>query len=163
MSDSIISEDAKVDLVGMGEIRLIHPGADVTSILGSCMGVALWCEARKTGSFAHIVLPSSAGKKGPLGRFADSAIAAMLKDLELEGITSRDLVAKIAGGAQMFGKSSKMVVGNENLLAVTELLKVHRILVRSKDVGGNVGRKVRFFADNGKFLIHMAGRADFEI
>ena len=151
------------DLVGMGEIRRLSPGEKASSILGSCVGVALWCKERQTGMFAHVVLPGSGGKKGPPGRFADSAIASMINELEIEGIVRRDLVAKIAGGAQMFGKTATMVVGIENVETVTALLAAHKIPIEAKDVGGTVGRKATFFADNGTLLIHTAGKPDLEI
>ena len=71
------------------------------------------------------------------------------------------LVAKIAGGAQMFSfqnKSELMTVGERNVEAVTRILKEMKIPILAQDTGANYGRTVEFFPETGDFVIKAVGK-----
>ena len=66
-----------------------------------------WCcydRVARLGGVAHIVLPSSRGAVDHPGKYADTAIPAVIAELERRlGIRARSrLTAKLAGGASMF-------------------------------------------------------------
>ncbi len=79
-------------------------------------------------------------------RFADVALEKMIKRMIAAGASQDNLKAKLAGGANMFNHSQvdSRNIGEENHTKIDDLLKEKRIRVVSKDVGGNIGRTVRF-------------------
>lgn len=119
------------------------PDKLITIGLGSCIGIAIYDKTTGIGGLSHIMLPDSTlfSKNIKVPKFADLAIPAMIKDIV--GTNPRsNLVAKIAGGANMFKFSSdeKETVGSRNIVAVEKILKDLNIPILGKDLGGNVGR-----------------------
>ena len=72
------------------------------------------------------------------------------------------MVAKIAGGAQMFTfqnqKSEMIRVGERNVEATKAKLRQLRIPVLAEDTGLNYGRTVIFFPETGDFVIKSVGK-----
>ncbi len=101
-------EPAQKHSVGMGQIVVAEAPAELVSVLGSCVGVALYHPRLKVGALAHIVLPKSSGGGAAPGKFADTAIPYMIAELAKAGAARAGLVAKIAGGACMFGVSGPL-------------------------------------------------------
>lgn len=54
----------------------------------------------RLGSLAHVMLDESRGNLDQPGRFVDTAIPAMLKQLQQRGALTSGLAAKLCGGAQ---------------------------------------------------------------
>ncbi len=135
--------------------------------LGSCVGVALYDSKRQIGGLAHIMLPDSEAmsKKGNPGKYADTAIVAMVEEMERMGSNRRDIKAKVAGGACMFtipgaknprnipGPCLGMQIGDRNIEAVLKTLKGLSIHVVAEDMGGSYGRTMRFFVSDGTVTI----------
>ena len=92
-------------VVGISEIRFAEPPQKlVTYGLGSCVAIALFSREAVVGSMAHVMLPLaySDGNNETPGKFADTAVAAMVRKMEARGIGPPQLIGKIAGGADMF-------------------------------------------------------------
>lgn len=144
--------------VGMGQIELGQRSGRLTAVLGSCVGLVL-CQPRlQIAALAHIVLPQSGGRDGPPGKFADTAVPAMLSLFERHGAGRSGLVAKIAGGACMFGTGGPMQIGDSNIAAVIEALRKSGIAVSAQDVGGNSGRRVSVDCADGRVTVEAVGR-----
>ena len=78
------------------------------------------------------------------------------------GLKSR-LVAKIAGGAQMFAFQSgneAVRVGDRNVAASLEKLKEMRIPVLAQDTGDSYGRTVIFYPETGDYIIRAVGKPE---
>ncbi|WP_349410521.1 chemotaxis protein CheD [Pseudalkalibacillus sp. SCS-8] len=127
-----------------------------TTGLGSCVGVVIYEQAAKVAGMAHVMLPSSTMAREVsfnFAKYADTALPAMVDEMVQTYRLRRDsLVAKIAGGAQMFqfsGKSEALRVGPRNVEAVKETLHDLDIPVISEDVGGSNGRTITFDSENG--------------
>ena len=88
-------------------------------------------------------------------RFADIAVDRMINRMVLRGSSLENIKAKMAGGANMFNHSQvdHRNIGEENQIAVQNILKEKGIPIISKDLGGNLGRTVRFDALNFKAII----------
>ncbi len=88
-------------------------------------------------------------------RFADIAVDRMINRMILRGSSLENIKAKMAGGANMFNHSQvdHRNIGEENQIAVQDILKEKGIPIISKDLGGNIGRTVRFDASNFKAII----------
>lgn len=129
----------------MGEMVVsTTPGAELVAIgLGSCIGLVLADLRLGIAGLAHIVLPDSMGKPGPVAKFANLAVPALIEKLIAAGAERRHLRAVLIGGAQMFITGSTMEIGVRNTLAVRTALGAAGIPIYSEDVGGSSGRTAR--------------------
>ncbi len=131
--------------------------------LGSCVAVVLYDTHIKIAGMAHIMLPDSnlfESRDNP-AKFADTALDKLLKDLISSGAEKAHIVAKMAGGAQMFkesGGSRLFQIGIRNVGAVKDKLKDLAIPLIAEDTGGSQGRTVEFDPSTGKMLVHSIGR-----
>jgi chemotaxis protein CheD len=147
-------------MVGMGQALARRAPQQLWAILGSCVAVVLCDPKRQVGALCHVVLPSAAGRSGSPAKFADTAVPHMLQLLCDMGIPGGGLVAKIAGGASMFGRAMPMEVGENNTQSIVTALAAAGIRVTGRDVGGNKGRRVTLDCSSGKLLIEVLGSPD---
>jgi len=158
MATMVVSNPAQETLVGMGQIAVGGAPARMKSVLGSCIGLAIYHPRLKTGAMAHIVLPESAGRGGTPGKFADTAVPEMLKLLKELGAPAHGLTAKFSGGANMFAGSGPLQIGDSNAEAVAQALKSVGIRAAGRDVGGSKGRRVTFDCTSGDMTVECAGQ-----
>jgi len=157
---------SKIVQVGMADLKVAKPPDKlITAGLGSCIGICLLDRSTKIGSMTHIMLPSSLQAKNTdnKAKFADTGIVMVIDEMRKMGANTTSLVAKIAGGAQMFkfsGESDILKIGERNALAVEENLEKHRIRLLSKDVGGNYGRTITFDPETGELLVRTIGHGE---
>ncbi|ADB17975.1 CheD [Pirellula staleyi DSM 6068] len=145
--------------VGMGQIVLTQAPHTLNSVLGSCVGVALHHPRYEVAILAHVVLPNSQGKAGTPGKFADTAIPELLQQLARAGVPAAGIVARIAGGSNMFGAATgPMQIGEHNIAAVEEALAKARIRIIGKHVGGSKGRRVIVHPTNGNLIVEVVGQ-----
>jgi chemotaxis protein CheD len=150
---------AAVIKVGMADLKVTRaPDSLQTCGLGSCVGICLWDTVTKVAGMAHIMLPDSKQSKsqGNKAKFADTAVPLLIEMMVAMGANKTRLVAKIAGGAQMFtfyGKNDIMRIGERNTEAVKSALEKEKIRLLAQDTGGNYGRTIEFSSDNGQLLI----------
>ena len=112
--------------------------------------------------------PAEAGKHTSLDEmyhYADTAIAALLKEMMNRGASLCDIVAKIAGGAKMFsdGEQYENSIGGRNVKSIQQLLKDEGIPIVGEDTGGSHGRNVDFHLDSGRVIISTIGGMNREI
>lgn len=149
--------------VGMADLNVTeHPGVLTTLGLGSCVGVALYDNSKKIIGLAHVMLPSStqARNNSNIAKFADTAIIKLLDDMLKLGARKERIVAKLAGGAQMFNfnqSSDMMRIGYRNVMASKEKLSELHIPVISEDTGGNYGRTIELYSEDGRLMIKTIG------
>jgi chemotaxis protein CheD len=146
-------------VVGIAEFKFAEPPQKlVTYGLGSCVAIVLYCREAVIGSMAHVMLPLAyrdLDSEAP-GKFADSAIAAMVRQMEIRGIVVSRMEAKIAGGADMFAgqiQGTGRRIGARNVLAARKALDNFGVRLVAQDVGGTVGRTVEFCTENGLFTV----------
>lgn len=155
--------------VGMGEGAVTRAPHIVSSEgLGSCLAVALYDARGKIGGLAHIMLPDSLclnGRNASPYQCADMAIATLLEGMRNMAARQEDIVARLAGGAQMFSLNDdvKSSIGEQNILSVKQLLKSQGIPLVGENTGGQYGRSVEFRLDSGKLIVRVIGREDQEI
>ncbi|MDE6405418.1 MAG: chemotaxis protein CheD [Lachnospiraceae bacterium] len=155
--------------VGMADLNVcVSPDRITTLGLGSCVGIALRDPVTKIGGLAHIMLPDSTTirNNSNIPKFADTGIEELVKQVTRRGANRTRLVAKIAGGAQMFGfnSNSEMVrVGERNVQATKKKLAELRIPILAEDTGKNFGRTVIFYPETGDFVIRAVGKQEYKI
>lgn len=161
--DGVMGEIIKV---GMADLKVCKsPDAVTTLGLGSCVGIAIRDPKTGIGGLAHIMLPDSTQIKDNknIPKFADTGIDELVKQVVDAGASKMRLVAKIAGGAQMFAFSSNNAlvrVGERNVLACKKKLQELRIPVLAEDTGENYGRTVVFYPETGDFVIRSVGKPE---
>ncbi len=155
--------------VGMADLNVcVSPDRICTLGLGSCVGIALRDPVTKIGGLAHIMLPDSTTirNNSNIPKFADTGIEELVKQVTRRGANRSRLVAKIAGGAQMFGfnSNSEMVrVGERNVQATKKKLAELKIPILAEDTGKNFGRTVIFYPETGDFVIRAVGKQEYKI
>ncbi len=152
--------------VGMADLNIcVSPDGITTLGLGSCVGIAVRDPVTKIGGLAHIMLPDSKEIKNNsnVPKFADTGIEELIKQVVAKGANKSRLVAKIAGGAQMFAFNSgnaTMRVGERNVAATIKKLKELNIPILAQDTGDSYGRTVIFYPENGDFVIRAVGKPE---
>lgn len=155
--------------VGMADLNVcVSPDRITTLGLGSCVGIAIRDPVTKIGGLAHIMLPDSTTirNNSNIPKFADTGIEELVKQVTRRGANRTRLVAKIAGGAQMFGfnSNSEMVrVGERNVQATKKKLAQMKIPILAEDTGKNFGRTVIFYPETGDFVIRAVGKQEYKI
>jgi chemotaxis protein CheD len=148
--------------VGMGELHVLHGAGSLRTLLGSCVGLTLHDQRNRIGGLAHIVLPLTNGQASSPGKYADTAIPELVRLIEEAGGRLRNLVAKLAGGANMFSNTNLNPVGDQNLATVEFLLKDAGIPVLGRHCGGKQGRRMAFCVETGKVTVEVVGNPPVE-
>ena len=157
---------ANIVKVGMADLKICRAPDGVTTIgLGSCVGVALRDPVTKIGGLAHVMLPDSSKipNNTNIYKFADTGINELVRQLVEAGACKTRLVAKIAGGAQMFAfqnKTDMVRVGDQNVASTKQVLKELGIPIKAEDTGLNYGRTVIFYPETGDFVIRSVGKEE---
>ncbi|MCM1268252.1 MAG: chemotaxis protein CheD [Bacteroidales bacterium] len=155
--------------VGMADLKVcVSPDSVITLGLGSCVGIAIRDPITKIGGLAHIMLPDSTmiRNNSNIPKFADTGIEELVRQVTLKGASRARLVAKIAGGAQMFGfgsQSESVQVGKRNVEATKKKLAQMKIPILAEDTGKNFGRTVIFYPETGDYVIRAVGKAEYKI
>jgi chemotaxis protein CheD len=149
--------------VGMADLKVAqHPSVLTTLGLGSCIGIALYDYKKKIVGMAHIMLPSSriATTFYNRAKFADTGIHDLVEEMKKAGSDVRSIVAKIAGGAQMFSFSvnnESMKIGLRNAEATRAVLADFKIPILAEDTGGNYGRTIELYSEDGRLMVRTIG------
>jgi len=152
--------------VGMADLKVCKSPDGITTLgLGSCVGIAIRDPITKIGGLAHVMLPDSTAirQNNNIYKFADTGIFELVRLMELEGAKRARMVAKIAGGAQMFAfqnKTDLVRVGDRNVEASKKALKTLGIPILAEDTGENFGRTVIFYPETGDYVIRAVGKAE---
>lgn len=151
--------------VGMADMKICESPIKLTTLgLGSCVGIVLYDKITKISGMIHIMLPDSTKIKNNSNRakFADTGIADMFHQMLDKGAKQDGMIAKIAGGAQMFSFGSNyndlMSVGEKNVSAVKNILEQMKIKIMAEDTGLNYGRTIIFNSIDGSLLIKAVGK-----
>jgi chemotaxis protein CheD len=146
--------------VGMADLNIAEGGAVLkTTGLGSCVGLTLFDPLIRIGGLAHIMLPTSEiAREGQLNiaKYADTAIPELVQRMKSKGGATSRMVAKMAGGAQMFafmGGLDTMRIGPRNVEATKKALEYYSIPLIAEDTGGNFGRTVELDSQTGVLSI----------
>jgi two-component system chemotaxis response regulator CheB len=116
----------------------------VTTILGSCVAVALYEPTKRIAALNHYLLPrpGDSSMAGSL-RYASVSLPQMLENMLEVGACFERIQAKVYGGARVLdnvglGES----IGKHNIDFALNWLKERKIPILANDLGGTVGRKI---------------------
>ncbi|NLC19567.1 MAG: chemotaxis protein CheD [Clostridiales bacterium] len=152
--------------VGMADLNVCCPPKGLTTLgLGSCVGIVLYDPVSKVAGMAHIMLPDSTKivNNENKAKFADTGIDMMISNMKKLGANTNRLIAKIAGGAQMFSFSNNiemMRIGDRNVEATKLKLAQLGIPIVAEDTGANYGRTIEFYPETGVLKVKSVGRPE---
>ncbi len=157
--------------VPMGQWVIATTPTRIRTLLGSCIGLVLYDRIAKLGGLAHIVLPKAPGTVDHPGKYADTAIPALIAEFNrrLGGKVSARLTAKLAGGATMFQvnglarENSALNIGQRNQDAVEKILNELTIPILARDMGGITGRRLTLDTTSGIVTIKVPGGMHYEL
>ena len=160
---------AELIRVGMADYKVGRAPASLISYgLGSCIGISLYDPQAKVGGLLHIMLPDStqARPTDNPAKFADTGLPLMLQKVLDLGASRSRLVAKMAGGAQMFAFANAtdiMRVGARNAEAAKKILQDMKIRLIAEDTGGTYGRTVQIDLETGVYKVKTIDKGEKEI
>lgn len=149
--------------VGIGELDVLQGTGVLRTLLGSCIGLVLHDRSNRVGGLAHIVLPTASGETQTPGKYADTAVPELIRLIEQSGGSSRQLTAKLAGGANVLALSKPNSIGDQNLEMVERLLKALGIFVLARHVGGQLGRRMAYDVETGIVTVEIVGQPAVEL
>ena len=147
MWDRPVDEEImKLITLGLGDFDVISQPDQMlkTFALGSCVSAVFIDTTSNVVGMTHIVLPDSSvnrDDKIQVGRFADTAIPAILNLMKAKGSQGRIFV-KMVGGASTTTGQDTFQIGKRNILAVKKHLWKYRLGAIAEEVGGTVSRTV---------------------
>jgi len=147
----------------MGQFSVARDDGVLRTLLGSCVGLALYDRRHKVGGLAHVVLPQSRGSTDTPGKFVDTAIPALLEEMRKLAGHQVKPTARLAGGANMFTTEITRTIGAQNLEASERLLGKLRIPIVGRHCGGEQGRRMTLDTNSGIITIEVVGCDPVEI
>ncbi|RMF43259.1 MAG: chemotaxis protein CheD [Deltaproteobacteria bacterium] len=135
--------------VGQGEF-MTGEGEDLvlTTVLGSCVSVCLFDPERKVGGMNHFLVPESRSGSLRESRSGVHAMELLINAIMKAGARREHLCAKIFGGSRMIDGGTD--IGAMNSRFALQFIKNEGIRCAGVDVGGTLGRKIRFWPGTGK-------------
>ena len=144
-----------VIIIYPGEFYVTRKDELISTVLGSCVTVALYDQKKKIGGINHFILAKDGGRGGDdsglVGRFGDVALNLLLESMLKEGAEQKSICAKVFGGGNVLHFSKDMEkVGDCNIRCAFEFLERNKIPVLASDVGGVESRKIFFESSTAK-------------
>jgi len=143
-------------IVSVGEFKVTaNPLVVLQTVVGSCVGIAMYDPEAMIGGLAHIVLPAGTEEKEKTtpARYARSGIPLLLSEMVKSGASRERIVATVAGGGLILsGKklSVEMNIGRRNSRMASQVLNMAGIPIVKEDIGGHLGRVLRIEVATGK-------------
>jgi len=134
-----------------GQIFASADPAEVSVILGSCVGVLLVDPVRHAGGASHYLLPYDGQGRPKSPRYGNAAIAELVARMLGLGSRKEDLEAKVFGGSSILkhDRPDGRSLGSQNIEVARRVLAEGGIRIVAEDVGGYEGRKIVFLTDDG--------------
>jgi chemotaxis protein CheD len=129
----------------------------VDTVLGSCVAVCLFDQKLKIGGINHFMLPLWNGNGLASPKFGNIATEKLIEKMLKNGSSVKNLVAKVFGGANQM--NSSMDIGARNIEIAKEVLAHHGISIIAENLGGNVGRKLKYHTGTGQVMMKFLNKS----
>jgi chemotaxis protein CheD len=141
-----------------GELYFGARAAQVRTLLGSCVAIALWHPIRRLGAMCHYLLPQRTHSQAVVldGRFGNEALDLLVERLRAAGTAPREYRAGLYGGASILPPSAcgQFDVGPRNIAMGWRLIEQHGFVLQQVDVGDHVPRSITLDLRSGEVLLH---------
>lgn len=142
-----------------GELVFATRPCMVRTVLGSCVGIALFDPALGIGGMCHYLLAD-----GPEGyhstRFGSVAIRTLIGKFKKAGSSLPRLRAWMAGGGLLLESSEVFFVGDRNVKVADDILAEFGIVPEAREVGGDRGRRMVLDSRAGEVSISLIPLAE---
>jgi chemotaxis protein CheD len=150
------------------DVTILHPGEYlataediiISTVLGSCVAVALHDASTGIGGLNHFMLPGELHSRQfyaeESGRYGMYAMELLINEMLKQGARRERITAKVFGGGHVLSGGAANIP-DSNITFAMEFLETERIPVVSSDVGGTDARKVLFFVSTARVLLKRFG------
>ena len=162
--------------VPIGKIVTSDAAGDVLVAygLGSCVAICLYDPVARVGGMLHALLPAApnnprrnrnASVPAASAKFVDQGVSLLIESLLKLGARRTRLTAQLCGGAQVlsapgFEGQMTLNIGERNVRAAENALKVAGIRIRVREIGGRMGRTVRLYIADGRVTAKSLGQGE---
>lgn len=151
---------------GMPRVTL-HPGERyaakgpvlISTLLGSCVAACLYDPEAQVAGMNHFLLANKRYSRDmpvtvtEAGRYGVQAMELLINEMLRLGADKKRIRAKVFGGGFVLGSVSHdnfQCVGDVNGRFIREFLATERIRIDAEDLGGELGRVIKFRTDTFK-------------
>lgn len=120
----------------------------MTTVLGSCVATCLYDPEIGVGGMNHFLLPDGGSDDGGTKLYGVHLMELLINNLLRLGADKSRLKAKLFGGGKVIAGFSD--IGMRNVKFAREFLLDEDLPCLSESLGGDVGRRVRFWPTTGQ-------------
>ncbi len=141
----------------------------ISTVLGSCISIALFDPELKLGGLNHFMLPTTNRcheiSVEEQGRYGDFAMELLLNDMFKKGAKKENLKAKVFGGGNVLddGGFHKNRTGLNNISFALDYLQTENIPIIANDTGGIFPRKIFYDPQTSKIYLKRIQRSDLTL
>ncbi len=153
-------------LLGIGDLGATNAaGGEVRTLaLGSCVSLILLEPKSRTVGMAHVALPDSKVDRARAeilpGYFADTAVVALMEQIQRINPQAKRCIVKLVGGASVMDPGGLFNIGKRNVTALKKALWQRRMGAMAEEVGGTISRTVSVRVVDAKVVVSTPGRPD---
>ena len=151
--------------VGLGEIKISREPQDLLIAygLGSCMGIGIYDPVAHIAGLLHAILPVYPGSGDSTAKYVDTGVPQLVDMLVKAGAIRSRMIVRMAGGAKMLvapGFTNAFDIGSRNIDAANKTLAHMNLKLLGYEVGGNTGRTIRLYVNDGRMTIRTVGNQE---
>jgi len=139
-------------LLRPGYIYLPDRPTSISTVLGSSVAVSLYDRSMKLGGISHFLFPYISSREKTTAQYGNIAVLTLVRMMVNNGSKIINLEAQIFGGAFNL-KYSERDMGHDNSRAAQQILIRKKIKIVSRDIGGELGRKIIFNTGTSEIVI----------
>lgn len=143
-----------------GKLAAFKEETVISTLLGSCVAVALHDPVAKVGGLNHYLLPEAPDGDVPNPRYGNYAIPELINEVERVGGDRKRMEAKIYGGANVINAAKTgLNIGDRNIELAKRLLSASGIRILEQHVAGEQARTIKFNTATSKIILNVGGEA----
>jgi chemotaxis protein CheD len=152
--------------IGPGDYYSSGDDIVISTLLGSCIAVALYDTNLPMGGLNHFMLPFPKVQSDSLfsnsAKYGVHAMEVLINDMLKKGCRKEKLRAKVFGGSTVisYAQEATYNIPRMNIDFIFRFLETERIPVDSYSVGGARPRKIFFFPVTAKVLMKYSKAED---
>ncbi len=142
-----------------GDLYVSNEDIFISTVLGSCISIALFDMENRIGGLNHFMLPKTsrilATNQEESGKYGEFAVELLINEMIANGAQRKNLQAKIFGGGNVLSDNnhSKNLTGINNINFALDFLKNENINIVANDTGGMYARKIYFNPPTAKVYL----------
>lgn len=131
-----------------GQHRLSEAPRDVlVTVLGSCVATCLFDPVRRIGGMNHFLLPGHDPNSDKNVKYGAHSMEKLINAMLQSGANRYRLEVHVFGGANVVKGLGR--IGESNAAFAHEFVLREGFMLRSMDIGGTAGRRLRFHPTTG--------------